>query len=138
MEPPAGIEPATHPYHGTTRNRCADHRIPRSRPTVGAKVIGSPSVKLCVLFKPCADRRWSKPSSLPIDRSPGVHAILVMVAFDVVDQFVSPRLIQQRTDCYQQTKPFARLFGVTEQIPPYDYQASGLSSAHAARPELAI
>jgi hypothetical protein len=30
-----------HPYHGTTRNRCADHRFPRSRPTVEAKVIGS-------------------------------------------------------------------------------------------------
>jgi uncharacterized protein (DUF2236 family) len=53
-----------------------------------------------------------------------VHAILVMVTFDVVDQFVSPRHIQQRTDCYQQTKPFARLFGVTEQILPDDYQAS--------------
>jgi hypothetical protein len=35
-----------------------------------------------------------------------------------------PRHIQQRTDCYQQTKPFARLFGVTEQILPDDYQAS--------------
>jgi uncharacterized protein (DUF2236 family) len=59
-----------------------------------------------------------------IDRNPGVHAILVMVAFDVVDQFVSPGHIQQRTDCYQQTKPFARLFGVSEQFPPHDYQAS--------------
>jgi hypothetical protein len=50
VEPPAGIEPATHPYHGTTGNRCADRRFPRSRPTVGAKVIGSPSAKLCVLL----------------------------------------------------------------------------------------
>ena len=38
--------------------------------------------------------------------------------------FVSPRHIQQRTDCYQQAKPFARLFGVPGQILPDDYQAS--------------
>jgi uncharacterized protein (DUF2236 family) len=53
-----------------------------------------------------------------------VPTILVMVIFDVVDQFVSPRHIQQRTDCYQQAKPFARLFGVPGQILPDDYQAS--------------
>jgi hypothetical protein len=39
-----------------------------------------------------------------------------MVAFDVVDQSSAGSHIQQRTDCYQQSKPFARLFGVTEQI----------------------
>jgi hypothetical protein len=37
------------PYHGTTRNRCADRRFPSSRPTVRAKVIGSLPAKLCTL-----------------------------------------------------------------------------------------
>jgi hypothetical protein len=64
--------------------------------------------KLSVLFRqsyalssvPGAGRLWSKPSSplrdpelsrpSAIDHSPRVHATLVMVAFDVVDQFVSP------------------------------------------------
>jgi hypothetical protein len=36
-----------HPYHGTTRNRCADHHSPSSCPTVGAEVMGSPPAKLC-------------------------------------------------------------------------------------------
>jgi hypothetical protein len=61
--PPPESNRRPHPYHGTTRNRCANRRFPRSRPTVGAEVIGSPSAKLCALFKPCADRRSSKPSS---------------------------------------------------------------------------
>jgi hypothetical protein len=47
--PPPESNRRPHPYHGTTRNRCADRPFPRSRPTVRAKVIGSPSVKLCVL-----------------------------------------------------------------------------------------
>ena len=47
--PPPESNRRPHPYHGTTRNRCADHRFPRSRPTVGAEVIGSLSAKLCVL-----------------------------------------------------------------------------------------
>ena len=46
---PRRNEPATHPYHGTTRNRCANRRSRRSRPTVGAEVIGSLSAKLCAL-----------------------------------------------------------------------------------------
>jgi hypothetical protein len=37
-----------HPYHGTTRNRCADRHFPRSRSTVGVKVMGSASTQLCV------------------------------------------------------------------------------------------
>jgi hypothetical protein len=37
-----------------------------------------------------------------------------MVAFDIVDQFVSPLRIEQRVDYYHQSKPFARLVGVTE------------------------
>ena len=97
--PPPESNRRPHPYHGTTRNRCADRRIPRSRPTVGAKVIGSLSAQLCALFKPCANRRWSKPSSRSeilnsVERPrwiiARVHATLVMVAFDVVDQFISP------------------------------------------------
>jgi uncharacterized protein (DUF2236 family) len=50
-----------------------------------------------------------------------VHATLVMVALEVVDQFVSPLGSEQRADYYQQSKPFARLFGVTEQLLPDDY-----------------
>jgi hypothetical protein len=46
--PPPESSRRPHPYHGTTGNRCADARFPRSRPTVGAEVIGSPSAKLCV------------------------------------------------------------------------------------------
>jgi hypothetical protein len=41
-------------YHGTTRNRCADRRSPRSRSTVGAEVNGSLSAKLCVLNDDCS------------------------------------------------------------------------------------
>jgi hypothetical protein len=68
VEPPPESNRRPHPYHGTTRNRYANRHIPRSRPTVGVEVIGSLSAKLCVLFKPCADRRWSKPSSPVRDR----------------------------------------------------------------------
>jgi hypothetical protein len=50
-----------HPYHGTTRNRCADPRFPRSHPTVEAEVIGSPSAKLCAHLP--SDRDWT-PSEL--------------------------------------------------------------------------
>ena len=46
---PDGHQRRAHPYHGTTGNRCADRRFPRSRPTVVAEVIGSLSAKLCVL-----------------------------------------------------------------------------------------
>jgi uncharacterized protein (DUF2236 family) len=51
-----------------------------------------------------------------------VHATLVMVALEVVDQFISPLGSQQRADYYQQSKPFARLFGVTDQLLPDDYE----------------
>ena len=51
--PPPESNRRPHPYHGTTRNRCADRRFPRSRPTVGAKVIGSLSAKLCALLARC-------------------------------------------------------------------------------------
>jgi len=60
--PPPESNRRPHPYHGTTRNRCADRRFPRSRPTVWAEVIGSPSVKLCVHHKPGAAHCSSKPS----------------------------------------------------------------------------
>jgi uncharacterized protein (DUF2236 family) len=51
-----------------------------------------------------------------------VHATLVMVALEVVDQFVSPLGSQRRADYNRQSKPFARLFGVTEQVLPDDYE----------------
>jgi hypothetical protein len=47
--PPPESNRRPHPYHGTTGNRCAVRRFPRSRATVGAKVIGSLSAKLCAL-----------------------------------------------------------------------------------------
>lgn len=50
-----------------------------------------------------------------------VHATLVVVALDVVDQFVSSLSAEQRADYYQQSKPFAVLFGVTEQVLPARY-----------------
>jgi uncharacterized protein (DUF2236 family) len=40
---------------------------------------------------------------------------------DVVDQFVSSLSAEQRADYYQQSKPFAVLFGVTEQVLPAGY-----------------
>jgi len=49
--PPPESNRRPHPYHGTTRNRCADSPFPRSRLTVRGKVIGSPSVELCVLLQ---------------------------------------------------------------------------------------
>jgi hypothetical protein len=50
VEPPPESNRRPHPYHGTTRNRCAHRRLPRSRSTVGAKVMGSPSAKGCAHF----------------------------------------------------------------------------------------
>jgi hypothetical protein len=47
--PPAAEWP--HPYHGTTRNRCAQRHFRRSRPTVEGKVIGSLPAKLCALLR---------------------------------------------------------------------------------------
>jgi hypothetical protein len=63
VEPPPESNRRPHPYHGTTRNRCADRRSPRSRPTVRAEVIGSLSVKLCVLFQ--ANAEMPGPSHRP-------------------------------------------------------------------------
>jgi hypothetical protein len=56
--PPPESNRRPHPYHGTTRNRCADRRFPRSRPTVGVEVIGSLSARLCALLS-VADRAGS-------------------------------------------------------------------------------
>src|SRR5215218_9322742 len=50
VEPPAESNRRPHPYHGTTRNRCANRRSPRSRPTVEAEVIGSLPTQVCVQF----------------------------------------------------------------------------------------
>jgi uncharacterized protein (DUF2236 family) len=52
-----------------------------------------------------------------------VHATLVKVALDVTDQFVSSLSRDQRADFYQQSKPFAMLFGVTEEVLPDSYVA---------------
>src|SRR5215211_5897440 len=49
--PPPESNRRPHPYHGTTRNRCADRRYRRSRPTVRAEVIGSLPAKLCAHFQ---------------------------------------------------------------------------------------
>ncbi len=48
--PPPESNRRPHPYHGTTRNRCADRRFPSSGSTVGAKVMSSPSAKGCAHF----------------------------------------------------------------------------------------
>jgi hypothetical protein len=98
VEPPPESNRRPHPYHGTTRNRCANRRLPRSRPTVGAEVIGSlrhsyalsSSLILIVAgasHHPCSEipNSVDRPQ-LVIAR---VHATLVIVAFDVVDQFVN-------------------------------------------------
>jgi hypothetical protein len=62
VEPPAGIEPATHPYHGTTRNRCAERRNRRSRLTVRVEVIGSLLATVCALLQ---DMRSAEPALMP-------------------------------------------------------------------------
>ena len=49
--PPPESNRRPHPYHGTTRNRCANRRFPRSRPTVGAKVKRSLNAQLWVLLR---------------------------------------------------------------------------------------
>jgi hypothetical protein len=48
--PPPESNRRPHPYHGTTGNRCADRRLRRSRPTVGAEVKRSLNAQLCVLL----------------------------------------------------------------------------------------
>jgi hypothetical protein len=50
VSPPPESNRRPHPYHGTTGNRCVDRRYRRWRATVGAKVIGSLSAKLCALL----------------------------------------------------------------------------------------
>ena len=61
--PPPESNRRPHPYHGTTRNRCADRRLRRSRPTVGAKVNGSLSTKLCALRRPARSEALNASSS---------------------------------------------------------------------------
>jgi uncharacterized protein (DUF2236 family) len=50
-----------------------------------------------------------------------VHATLVVVALEVMNQFVNPLTTQQRARYYQESKPFAVLFGVTEALLPGSY-----------------
>jgi hypothetical protein len=52
--PPPESNRRPHPYHGTTRNRCANRGFPRSRSTVGAKVMGSLQAQLCARLQPCS------------------------------------------------------------------------------------
>jgi hypothetical protein len=68
--PPPESNRRPHPYHGTTGNRCAERRFPRSRPTVEAKVIGSLPVKLCAHLTPCSDHREATHSVLGIVAQP--------------------------------------------------------------------
>jgi hypothetical protein len=63
--PPPESNRRPHPYHGTTRNRCADRRFPRSRPTVRVEVIGSLPAKVCAHFKPCAASIVAAPEEAP-------------------------------------------------------------------------
>lgn len=52
-----------------------------------------------------------------------VHATLVAVALEVMDQFIGPLGPGQRAEYYQQSRPFATLFGVTEEVLPDSYAA---------------
>jgi uncharacterized protein (DUF2236 family) len=68
-----------------------------------------------------------------------VHATLVVVALEVIDQFVSPLTTQQRARYYQESRPFAVLFGVTERLLPGSYPEFDAYVHHTLRgPELAI
>jgi hypothetical protein len=55
---PAGSNRRPHPYHGTTGNRCVDRHLPRSRSTVGAKVMGSASTQVCVHSLQQSSEQW--------------------------------------------------------------------------------
>ena len=46
VEPPAGVEPATHPYHGSAAKRRAIRRLRSSDETVGAAVLCSVADRL--------------------------------------------------------------------------------------------
>jgi uncharacterized protein (DUF2236 family) len=68
-----------------------------------------------------------------------VHATLVVVALEVIDQFVNPLTTQQRARYYQESKPFAVLFGVTEALLPGSYPDFDAYVHRMLRgPELAI
>jgi hypothetical protein len=86
--PPPESNRRPHPYHGTTGNRCADRRLPRSRPTVRAEVIGSPSMRLCAHFRSwCSSQRRAmpdqrSPNSAPcpfLDRSLAIRSVMASV-----------------------------------------------------------
>jgi hypothetical protein len=68
VEPPPESNRRPHPYHGTTRNRCAERRIPRSRPTVRVKVIGSLPTNYSLSFKLRAGRLGEQASVLLMPR----------------------------------------------------------------------
>jgi hypothetical protein len=59
-----------HPYQLSVGNRCADHRFPRSHPTVGAKGMRSIDVLVCVLlFHPDACDVDASSTSYPASNS---------------------------------------------------------------------
>jgi hypothetical protein len=79
--PPPESNRRPHPYHGTTRNRCADRRCPSSRPTVRAEVIGSPSAQLCGQFRFIRVQRfsgWSSGGSDAVGVACRVHPLLLL------------------------------------------------------------
>jgi hypothetical protein len=71
--PPPESNRRPHPYHGTTRNRCADRRFPRSPVTVEAKGKRSLNAHGCVLSIRC--RLVKCPVHCP---SPMTHQLLCL------------------------------------------------------------
>jgi hypothetical protein len=65
VEPPAGIEPATHPYHGSCTHRCANQRFPRSWRTVDRQVMCSWLVRRPARPRPRPGRPPRRPAGPP-------------------------------------------------------------------------
>ena len=111
-----------HPYQLNAGNRCADRPFPRSRPTVRAKVIGSPSAKLCVLFQ---TMRWSSLTQATIlarDHKPGRLPTHLASTYTAV---LPPRYL---------TSPSARLTTPTNPLHlPSLMTFPGLSNCQAGR-----
>jgi uncharacterized protein (DUF2236 family) len=84
------------------------------------------------------------PAGTPYDaRSPElalwVHATLVATALRVHDRFVSPLSLADRERYYEEVKPFARSFGVEDDVLPADYRAFRTYVARmVAGPQIAV
>jgi len=68
------------------------------------------------------------PAGTPYDASDPrlalwVHASLLSTSLEVYSRFVRPLAAGQRERYYQEAKPFARLFGVGDELLPPDYRA---------------